>query len=214
MLPNINSYRLVAKEEAIVAPEIIQNDQEISIVDFKKLYSDTKGAESEGKSKLGEKAGSNFLYIDWRSKWPLDLLQILADKYILPPEVKGIAIGFLDEGNDVLKKFLVKSIKHDLSFLWINYVALDKYESQYRLGMDEYLDSIVYAIPKAKEWVGLNYFRIESHQISKIMQAAHAVKEKVDFDKSSLKPEDDLDFGPHEYSIQKICMEDSFIKCK
>lgn len=200
------------KEEAKINLAIIPNDEEIPIDEFKKLYTEIKGEQLEGKSKLGEKAGSSFLYIDCRSKWPLTLLQTLADKYILPPEIKGVAIGFLDEGNEIIKKFLVKSIKHNLSFLWINYVALDKFESEYRLGMDEYLDAIVYAIPKAKEWVGLNYFRMDGSQISKIIQAAHGVQEKVDFDNSSLKIDDELDFGDHQYTIKKLCMEDSFVK--
>ena len=40
------------------------------------------------------------------------------------------------------------------------------------------------------------------------------MKEKIDFDNSSLKIEEPMDFGKDPLLITKICMEDSFIKCK
>lgn len=91
-------------------------------------------------------------------------------------------------------------------------MALDKYESQYRLNIEEYLDSILFTIPKVQNWVALNYCRLDNQIISKVIQAAKNVKEKVDFDNSSLKIDDEPEFGTEEYKLSKLTMEDSFIK--
>ena len=63
----------------------------------------------------------------------------------------------------------------------------------------------------SNNWVGINYFKIESEQMEAIFQACHKVK-KLDFDNCSLKLENQMNFGDEEYEISKISMEDTFIK--
>lgn len=82
------------------------------------------------------------MYIDCQYKWTHKLLKLLADNYYLPENIDGIALGYLDEGISVINEFLIRCVKHKLSFLWVNYVALDKYENQFRLGLDEYIEAI------------------------------------------------------------------------
>lgn len=203
-------------EEVKTAPtfEYKTNETEISIEQLKELYEKTKGNEQEGKSKLGLKGESFFLYIDCRFSWTLDLLKEIADKYHFPPVIEGIALGYMDEGIEVISKFLVKSIKHKITFLWINYVALDKFESQFRLDLTGYIDAILFAADKVKDWIALNYSRLDSNTISSLFKAAKQVNDKIDFDNSSLKIDEELDFGDKEYKLQKISMEDSFVKWK
>lgn len=183
---------------------------EISMKALKGMYELAKADNPEGKSKLGE----SYFYIDCRNAWTLKLIKTIAEKYFLPKEIKGVGIGYLDEGNEDVKQFLKNCFKNDLDWLWINYIALDKWEQQFRLGIDEYMDSILVALPRAKKWVGLNYFRFDSDQFSKILRVSRDVEEKIDFDNSSLKFETPLDFGTELFKIPKICMEDTFVKCK
>lgn len=177
---------------------------------LKKLYEACKGESDEGKSKLGV----NFLYIDWRQAWSLNFIDKLSQEYYLPKEMVGVGIGYLDEKWEPVKRFLNKSIQNDLEWLWINYVALDKWEKQYRLGMDEYISTITVAAGRVTKWLGLNYFKIDSDQFTQIVKASKNNKEKLDFDNSSLKFEGFMDFGSENYSISKITMEDTFIKNK
>lgn len=116
--------------------------------------------------------------------------------------------------HNLLNKFLEKSIAVQLDWLWVNYIALDKWEKQFRLGIDEYMDSLLLVLPKIKKWVGLNYFKIDEKQFSSLMRASRNVEEKIDFDNSSLKFENQLDFGTEDFKITKISMEDTFVKCK
>ena len=177
---------------------------------LKSLYESAKGSNEEGKSKLGV----NFLYVDCRQKWTLDLIDKLAKDYILPKDMVGVGIGYLDEKWEPVKRFLNKCIKNDLEWLWINYVALDKWEKQYRLGIDEYVSTITVAAENVTKWLGVNYFKIDSDQFAQIVRASKKNKEKLDFDNSSLKFEEFMDFGSEKYQISKITMEDTFIKNK
>mmetsp|Transcript_10233 Transcript_10233/g.9041 ORF Transcript_10233/g.9041 Transcript_10233/m.9041 type:complete len:220 (+) Transcript_10233:240-899(+) len=182
---------------------------------LQKLFYEIKGEEPDGKSKLGD----SYLYIDCRNEWTLKLLNMLAGEinlqqrivYILPKEIKGVGVGYLDERCEPVKRFLSKCIQHELEWLWINYIALDKWEKQYRLGISEYMPVIESVAPKVTKWIGLNYFKIDSLQMSKIFKACYQV-EKVDFDNCSFKIEKSMDFGGDSYKIEKISMEDTFIK--
>jgi len=174
------------------------------------MFDKFKGIESVGKSKVGD----SYLYIDCRNKWNLKLIKALSEQYYLPADIKGVGIGYLDEKNEEVKSFLAKWFKLDLDWLWINYIALDKWEKQYRLGIEEYLGPILWALPHAKKWVGLNYFKMDDHSISEIIKAARSVQEKLDFDNSSLKFDNPPNFGMEEFKISKISMEDTFVKSK
>ena len=76
------------------------------------------------------------------------------------------------------------------------------------------MESILSVLPKVTKWVGLNYFKMDSKQISTLISSWKNVKEKIDFDNSSLKIDGDLDFGKEPFQISKISMEDSFVKWK
>lgn len=182
----------------------------LTLEEFKQMYLKAKGDQQEGKSKIGD----NYFYIDCRSPWTMRLVSAIANSYALPVEITGVGIGYLDENCTEIKNFLVKSITGGLDWLWINYIALDKWEKQFRLGIDEYMDSILKVVPKVKKWIGFNYFKIDSEQFSSIIRSAHKIEEKIDFDNSALRFETPLDFGTEAYKIPKICMEDTFVKCK
>jgi hypothetical protein len=205
---------IIEEIKQVSETEFKTNEKEITIEQLKVLYEQIRGNEKEGKSKLGEKSGAYFLYIDWQFPWTHKLLKKLADNYHLPESIDGIALGYLDAGISVINEFLVKSIKHKLSFLWINYVALDKFESQNRLDLAEYIDAIAFAAPKAKDWLACNYSKLDSIILTKLIQAAHNLQDKIDLDDCLIKLEGDIEFGDYEYKLQKITMEDSFVTCK
>lgn len=72
---------------------------ELTLDEFKQMYQKAKGEQAEGKSKLGD----NYFYIDCRSDWTMRLVSALASQYTLPPEIKGVGIGYLDEGSQSIK---------------------------------------------------------------------------------------------------------------
>lgn len=204
-----------AHTTGVTVTSFVSPNSELDMETFQELYNKAKGLNGDGKSKLGD----TYFYIDWRNKWTLELLNTLAEKYYLPKEIKGVGIGYLDEKWEEVKRFLFKCIQNELEWLWVNYIALDKWEQQYRLGIDEYMSVLEVAIPKVKKWIGINYFKIEDEHYARLVRASHAVEDKIDFDNSALKLESFMDFGDNKsdkitYHTKKISMEDTFIKNK
>lgn len=189
--------------------------EQIDMEKLTSIYYNARGKEPDGKSKIGD----SYLYIDWRNQWSINFLNSISWNsdsgkrvaYILPPEIKGVGIGYLDQKWEAVKKFLTHWIQNELEWLWVNYIALDKWEKQYRLGVNEFIPSLVPAISKVTKWVGINYFKLDSYSFQTIIKGASKA-EKLDLDNWSFKFDNEMDFGNQEYKIQIISMEDTFIR--
>ena len=175
----------------------------VTFQEFVELYEQYTQNKDFGDSQLND----SYLMIDMRKKPVWDWLMFLVNNHwIVPSNIQWLEIANLGDSCEIVKEFMTCCVQNPFETLIINDYHLAKLKNK-RLKISEYLKSFSAIISKITKSLHLAYFKIESKELSYLVQKSCHLSESLWFYYWVIDTNSTIHFGNQNYKFNNFSFD-------